>query len=92
VFAPAISGLNSLTQAWLASIQLSGPALWPDLPLGTVSANITSSLSRLKTMALAYVTPGTNYTGDATLATTITTALDFMVSGPYSATTAMYDN
>ncbi|GAA1964253.1 polysaccharide lyase 8 family protein [Catenulispora subtropica] len=94
VYAPALAGLNSLTQAWSGSMQVGSgrAALWTDLPLGTVSANITSSLNRLRTLALAYVTPGSGYTGSATVAAAVTGGLDFMVGGPYSASTAMYDN
>jgi hypothetical protein len=93
-YAPAISGLKALAQAWSASIRTGSEisALWPDLPLGSVSANITSSLTRLRSMALAYVTPGTGYTGSASLASAVVAGLDFLVGGPYSATTAMYDN
>lgn len=94
VFAPALAGLNNLTAAFLANMQ-SGTgitALWPDLPLGSVSANLSDTFSRLETLALAYVTPGTNYTGSASLASTIVGGLNWMVAGPYSPTTKPYNN
>jgi hyaluronate lyase len=94
VYTPAISGLNNMTAAWLAAIDTSSSRtyLWSDLPFGSVSANVTSSFYRLKVMALAYATPGTDYTGSSSLASTITSALDFMVAGPYAATVTPYNN
>ena len=94
VYSPAITGLNSMTAAWLAAIDTgsSRTYLWSDLPFGSVSANITSSFYRLKVMALAYATPGTNYTGSTSLASTITSGLDFMVAGPYATTVSPYNN
>lgn len=93
-FAPALSGLNNLTAAFLSNLRSGSgiTAIWPDLPLGSVSANLSSTFSRIETLAMAYVTPGTNYVGSASLASTILEALDWMVAGPYSPTTAPYDN
>ena len=93
-FAPAISGLNNLTAAYLSNLQSGSgiTALWPDLPLGSVSGNLSSTFSRLETLALAYVTPGTNYVGSSSLASTILTGLNWMVAGPYSPTTTPYNN
>ncbi|MFC0542925.1 polysaccharide lyase 8 family protein [Kutzneria chonburiensis] len=66
--------------------------LWPDLPLGKASNNITQSYKRLATMALAYAQPGTGLTGDATLGAQITAGLDRLVATAYTPTTATYDN
>ena len=93
-FTPAISGLNNLAAAYLSTIETGSgiTTLWSDLPLGSVSANLSTIFSRLKTLALAYVTPGTNYTGSASLASTILTGLDWMVAGPYAPTAKPYNN
>ncbi|MBR7838491.1 polysaccharide lyase 8 family protein [Actinospica durhamensis] len=93
-YAPALAGLSAETEAYLSTIQSGSgiTALWADLPLGTVSGNLSTTLKRLKAMALAYATPGTSYTGSATLAAAIAAGLDFMVAGPYAATTTTYDS
>lgn len=93
VYAPALTGLNNLTAAYLSDLQSPQTgSLWPDMPLGKVSANITGIFKRLRTMALAYATPGTAYTGSASLASTILEGLDFMLAGPYAPTNAQYNN
>jgi len=94
VYAPALTGLNNLTAAYLSDLQSASQtgSLWPDMPLGKVSANITSIFKRLRTMALAYATPGTAYTGSASLSSTIRDGLDFMLAGPYAPTNAQYNN
>ncbi|MFC0438196.1 polysaccharide lyase 8 family protein [Kutzneria buriramensis] len=67
-------------------------ALWPDLPLGKASNNITQSYKRLAAMALAYAQPATGVTGDARLGAKITAGLDQLAATAYTATTATYDN
>ena len=93
-YAPALAGLNAQAQAFLAAIETASgrTALWADLPLGTSSANITNTLGRLRTLALAYVTPGTDYTGSSSLASTITSGLDFLAAGAYAPTVKPYAN
>ncbi|MEY9871975.1 hypothetical protein ABH931_001449 [Streptacidiphilus sp. MAP12-33] len=96
VYAPALSGLNAEAAAFLAAINTGSgrTSLWTDLPLGSVSANMSSTFARLKTLALAYVTPGTNYTGSSSLAATVLGGLDFMTgsSGPYRSGVTPYNN
>jgi len=94
VYAPALAGLSNLAQAYLGSVQTGAGSgsLWADLPLGAVSANITSTFGRLRTLALAYVTPGTGCTGSATLARTVAAGLDFMTAGAYAPAVAPYNN
>ncbi|MEY9848216.1 hypothetical protein ABH940_005317 [Streptacidiphilus sp. BW17] len=94
VYAPAIAGLNAEAAAFLSSIQTGSgrTSLWSDLPLGSVSANMTTSFSRLKTLALAWTVPGTAYTGSSSLAATVASALDFMTSSVYAPGTTPYNN
>lgn len=66
--------------------------LWPDLPLGSVSWNITSSFNRLGTMAGAYAMPGTGLTGDTGLSSAVGTGLDHLTANAYKATGSPYDN
>ncbi|WP_133260131.1 polysaccharide lyase family 8 super-sandwich domain-containing protein [Streptacidiphilus pinicola] len=95
-YTAAISGLNAEAAAFLSSIQTGSgiTSLWSDLPLGSVSANMSSSFARLKTLATAYVTPGTDYTGSSSVASTVLAGLDFMTgsSGPYRPSATPYSN
>ena len=45
--------------------------LWSDLPLGSVSANITGTFQRLQAMALAWATPGSSLQGNSSLAAAV---------------------
>ncbi|HTJ71665.1 MAG TPA: polysaccharide lyase family 8 super-sandwich domain-containing protein [Actinospica sp.] len=94
IFATALAGLNAEAEAYLSTLESGSgiTSLWPDLPLGSASANLTSTFNRLLTLALAYVTPGTDYTGSSSLATSIVDALTFMVTGPYASTVTPYGN
>lgn len=60
--------------------------LWSDLSDWTNSANITSSYARLKDMALAYSQPGSSLQGNASMASDIVSALDWMYTNHYNAT------
>ena len=93
-YTPSLTALDNLAGAYLSSIQTGSgiTTLWSDLPLGSVSANLSVSFDRLQTLAQAYATPGTNYTGSASLASTILAGLDWMVAGPYAPTVSPYNN
>ena len=53
-FSTALATLGSDAAAYRNSMTAGGAALWPDLPVGSVSANVTACYKRLRTMALAY--------------------------------------
>ncbi|OIV39482.1 hypothetical protein BIV57_01215 [Mangrovactinospora gilvigrisea] len=92
--AAALTAMSTAATATRATMD-TGTArtlLWPDLPLGTSSANMTASFSRLKALATAYAMPGTNLSGDTALAATIAAGLDFMVATVYNPSTHVYDN
>lgn len=91
-FASALSTIGTQASTNLSGMSPGTSSLWADLPLGTVSAHVTTSFARLRTMALGYVQPGTGLTGDSTLATAIGTGLDYLQSHAYTATAATYDN
>nr|WP_083466289.1 polysaccharide lyase family 8 super-sandwich domain-containing protein [Kibdelosporangium sp. MJ126-NF4] len=91
-YSPALKALGSRGASFRASMAPSTSSLWPDLPIGSVSANVTSSYNRLRGMALAYVQPNTGLTGDAGLATDIKTGLDWLHAHAYTPTTATYNN
>ncbi|MFD8323145.1 polysaccharide lyase family 8 super-sandwich domain-containing protein [Kitasatospora purpeofusca] len=91
-FATALAALGERARAQQAAMAPTTGSLWPDLPLGTVSANITSSYLRLRTMALAWARPGTGSTADAALATAVTTGLDHLHAIAYTPTASAYNN
>ncbi|HTB85023.1 MAG TPA: polysaccharide lyase family 8 super-sandwich domain-containing protein [Candidatus Sulfotelmatobacter sp.] len=66
--------------------------LWSDLPLGSVSANITGTFQRLQAMALAYATPGSSLQGNSSLAAAVGGGLDWMTTNVYTTTATEYDN
>ncbi|MBG6134356.1 polysaccharide lyase 8 family protein [Longispora fulva] len=67
-------------------------ALWPDLPLGSVSANVTASYRRLNVLTLAWAMPGTALTGDPGLLADIRTGLDYLGAHAYTAGGTSYNN
>ncbi len=67
-------------------------SLWSDLPLGSVSANVTSHFSRLQSMALAWASPGCSLQGNTNLAAAITNSLDWLGANSYTPTATEYDN
>lgn len=91
-FSSALSSLGSQAGAFRGAMAPGTGSLWPDLPIGTVSANVTSSYVRLRTMALAYVQPNTGLTGSSALASAISTGLDWMHAHAYTPTTTTYNN
>ena len=66
--------------------------LWSDAASTTVSADLTTAHSRLRTMALAYATVGCPLFTNATLLADTVSALDWMDANRYNATKAQYDN
>ncbi|MGW0882618.1 polysaccharide lyase family 8 super-sandwich domain-containing protein [Streptomyces sp. NPDC002671] len=91
-FSTALSTLGTNAGSFQNSMAPGSGSLWPDLPIGTVSANITSSYARLRTMALAYAQPNTGLTGSTSLASAISTGLDWMHANAYTPTTTTYNN
>ncbi len=67
--------------------------LWSDLPLGSVSSNISTTYKRLQSMALAYAMPTCSLYGNASLAAAVANGLDWMNANVFTATaTNPYDN
>lgn len=91
-FSTALTKIGSTASGYRSTMTPGGSALWPDLPIGTNPANITSAYRRLRLMALAYVQPSTGLTGNSTLAAEIGTGLDWMHTNAYTPTTTQYGN
>ena len=68
----------------------SGSYLWSDLPLGSVSGNISSTYDRLQAMALAWATPGCSLQGNASLASAVVGGLNWMNTNCYTTTAIEY--
>lgn len=66
--------------------------LWSDLPLGSVSANVTTTYGRLYSMAQAWAAPASSLFANPSLASAITNSLDWMVANSYTATATEYNN
>jgi hyaluronate lyase len=78
---------------WSSMDTSSGRAyLWSYLPLGSSSANLTTSYQQLEQMALAWAMPGSSLQGNASLAAAIDGGLDFMCTNYYTPTTSEYGN
>lgn len=66
--------------------------LWSDAASTTISAQITASYMRLRSMALAYATPGCSLEGNATLLADLIGGLGWLNTNRYNATSVQYDN
>lgn len=66
--------------------------LWNYLPLGSTSANITSTYQQLEQMALAWAMPGSSLYRNSSLASAIDSGLDFMCTNTYTANASEYGN
>ncbi len=84
---------NTANNYWSSmDTSISRTYLWSDLPFGSVSANLVSTYSRLEAMALAWAKPGSSLQGNASLASAIAGALDWMNTNVYTASATEYDN
>ncbi|MFB7126869.1 polysaccharide lyase family 8 super-sandwich domain-containing protein [Kitasatospora sp. NPDC056273] len=93
-YATTLAALGDRARTQLQAMAPTSTSLWPDLPLGTASANVTASHTRLRTLAMAWAQPGTGLTGDQALATAITTGLNHLntTTGAYTPTATAYGN
>jgi hyaluronate lyase len=89
-YAAALAAIDSAAASALSTQDSSGA--FTDLPLGTNSANVTSTYTRLKAMAVAYATPGAAKQGDAGLLAGVLAGLTAAHDGAYNASQTMYGN
>jgi len=84
---------NTANNYWSSmNTNASRTALWSDLPLGSVSANIPGTFGRLQAMALAWATPGSSLQNNSSLAAAIASGLDWMNANVYTTSATEYDN
>jgi len=81
---------NSLWSSMDTSVGRSD--VWSYLPLGSASANLTTTFQQLEQMALAYAMPGSSLQGNSSLATAIKGGLDFVCTNYYTPTDSEYGN
>ncbi|GLZ79148.1 lyase [Actinorhabdospora filicis] len=88
-FAAPLASLAGQASA-IAATLIRDPArdrLWPDLgDLTTTIANVSLSYRRLRTLALAWATPGTAHTGDPALLAEVLAGLDLLYQRGYNET------
>ncbi len=66
--------------------------LWDDAPFGNASSSVTTTYTRLKSMALAYCTYGSTLKDNTALKADIISALDWMNANVYYAGVSKYQN
>lgn len=91
-YAGKLATLGTRARTYQSAMSAVGGSLWPEYPLGSVSANISNSYGRLNIMAQAWAQPGTGSTGDASLLADILTGLDHLQSQVYNASATQYNN
>lgn len=67
-------------------------ALWADLPLGAVSANVTGHFGRLNVLAGAYLSSSSPYYQDPDVLQAVRDGLDWLLANAYSPTGTGYNN
>lgn len=91
-YTSALAALGDEAAGYHSSMSSSGTSLWPDLPLGTISRNMSSSFGRLALMSRAYVSPGTGLTGNNSLVAAVIDGLDRLVANHFRDDGQTYDN
>jgi hyaluronate lyase len=95
--ANVISRLNSIANSananWASLDKFPARTfLWSDLASTTVSIHINYNYQRLRSMALAYATPGCSLYGNPALLADTIGGLDWMHAKRYNPTVSIYDN
>jgi hyaluronate lyase len=89
-----LASIQSAGKTYWASLQKSATrqTLWTDASSATVSANISTSYSRLHAMAIAWATPGQTLYQDPGLLADLISGLDWMDAHRYNSGSKEYDN
>ncbi|MFD7923365.1 polysaccharide lyase 8 family protein [Streptomyces sp. NPDC059740] len=84
-FAPALAALDSVAEPLWARLDTSADrtSLWPDLSPVTDSGNLGQSHTRLRSLALAWATPGTSFAGRAEVADAVVAGLRLLHDAAY---------
>jgi len=92
--AGSAAGVAATASSYLSSMDTSPGRtyLWSYLPLGSTSANLTTSFQQLEQMALAWAMPGSSLQYNSALGAAINGGLDFMCTNYYTAASSEYGN
>ncbi|GAA2209973.1 polysaccharide lyase 8 family protein [Nonomuraea monospora] len=77
-----LAALSERAATWLA--QMVPGLIWPDLPLEGRPGHVTGSYGRLRAIATAWATPGTDQHGDDAVAAKVIEALDLLYERHYN--------
>lgn len=91
-FRSRLTALGTQAGQWRSSMAPATGSLWPDQVFTTDPEWLAQSYYRLRSMAEAYIRPGTGLTGDAGLRTAVLTGLDHLHAQAYNASQARYGN
>ncbi|MGW0390570.1 polysaccharide lyase 8 family protein [Streptomyces sp. NPDC003042] len=91
-FRSRLAELGEQTRGWVAGMAPAPGSLWPDLGFATDPEKMMLSYYRLRTMAEAYVRPGTGLTADGGLLAALLTGLDHLHARVYHAGQVRYGN
>ncbi|MFE4632687.1 polysaccharide lyase 8 family protein [Streptomyces sp. NPDC056773] len=91
-FRTRLAALGAQAGEWRSSMAPATGSLWPDHVFTTNPEFMAQSYYRLRSMAEAYVRPGTGLTGDAGLRTAVLTGLDHLHAQVYNAGQVRYGN
>jgi len=88
----SVNSLSSLANSYWSTMDKSPTRtfLWADLADPIDTGDITTSYHRLKSMAVAYMTPGSSLKGNPSLKTDIVRGLDWMYANRYNEATPMH--
>ncbi|MFI8527220.1 polysaccharide lyase 8 family protein [Promicromonospora sukumoe] len=92
--AAAVRRVDRAATTVLATLDRSAgrTALWADLADRTRSTNVTTTFKRLRSIAVAWATPGTSVSGDAAVADTVADGLGWMHDTLYGPGLPRFDN
>ena len=93
IAAAVASVTNSANSSWSSLNKAAGrTSLWSDAASTTISADLNTNYSRLRSMALAYATTGSALQGNSALRDDIISGLDWMYANRYNENVRIYDN
>ncbi|KPI33724.1 Hyaluronate lyase [Actinobacteria bacterium OV450] len=91
-FRSRLADLGALAGGWRSTMAPAPGSLWPDLGYAGDPELMMQSYHRLRTMAEAYVRPGTGVTGDGVLRSALLGGLDHLHADVYHAGRERYGN
>lgn len=92
--ATAIASVTNTANSYWSSLNKSAArtSLWSDAASTTISADLNTHYSRLRSLALAYATTGSSLKGNTALRDDIVSGLDWMYANRYHENIRIYDN